>query len=147
MTSNKPYLLRAFYEWIVDNDGTPYILVDADAAGVEVPRSFVDDGSIVLNVAPGACGEFVASNTDISFTARFNGKPELIYIPIDAVQAIYSRETGAGTVFEDELAYTETDADAFTQVQPEAIETPRVEETKAEKPSRMEARSHLTLVK
>ncbi len=145
MTSNKPYLLRAFYEWIVDNDGTPYILVDADVTGVQVPRSFVDDGSIVLNVAPGACGEFVASNTDISFTARFNGKPELIYIPIDAVQAIYSRETGAGTVFEDELAYTETDA--FTQDQPEVIETPRGQEPEAEKPSRMETRSHLTLVK
>lgn len=145
MTSNKPYLLRAFYEWIIDNDGTPYILVNADVPGVQVPRSFVDDGSIVLNVAPSACGEFVASNTDISFTARFSGKPELIYIPIDAVQAIYSRETGAGTVFEDELAHTDTDA--YTEGESELIETPTVQEPEAETAPRSEQRSHLTLVK
>ena len=71
MTSNQPYLLRAFYEWIVDNDLTPYIVVDATLQGVEVPQEFVKDGQIVLNVSPSACVNFTMDLDALSFQARF----------------------------------------------------------------------------
>ncbi len=110
MSPNRPYLFRAFYDWIVDNDHTPYVLVDATVSGTLVPAMFVEDGQIVLNIAPHACGNFSASNEAISFNARFQGKVETIFIPFAAVRAIYSRESGAGSVFEDEyeLDYEET---------------------------------------
>ena len=100
MTSNQPYLLRAFYEWIVDNENTPYLLVDALHPGTEVPQAFVEDGNIVLNVAPHACGDFVASNDSVTFNARFQGRVQQVYLPIASIQAIYSKETGDGTLFE-----------------------------------------------
>lgn len=106
MTSNQPYLLRAFYDWIVDNDLTPYIVVDAYILGVEVPQQFVKDGQIVLNVSPSACVNFAIELEAISFQARFSGQPMQVYVPCIAVSAIYARENGAGTVFtrsEDEL--------------------------------------------
>ncbi|MBC3765267.1 ClpXP protease specificity-enhancing factor [Neptunicella marina] len=100
MTSNQPYLLRAFHEWIVDNDLTPHIVVDATIQGVEVPQEHVQQGQIVLNVSPGACQQLVIGNTDISFQARFGGVARQLFIPVHAVQAIYARENGAGTIFE-----------------------------------------------
>lgn len=106
MTSNQPYLLRAFYEWIVDNDLTPYIVVNALMQGVEVPQEFVKDGQIVLNVSPGACVNFALDLNELSFQARFGGQPRKLLIPCEAIMAIYARENGAGTVFatEEEMA-------------------------------------------
>ncbi|RDV28227.1 ClpXP protease specificity-enhancing factor [Alteromonas aestuariivivens] len=106
MTSNQPYLLRAFYDWINDNGLTPYIVVDAARDGVEVPQEFVKDGQIVLNISPSACVNFYLDNDGVSFQARFGGQPRRISMPCSAVLAIYARENGAGTVFatEDEMA-------------------------------------------
>lgn len=106
MTSNQPYLLRAFYDWIVDNDMTPYIVVDARIETVEVPQEFVKDGQIVLNVSPSACVNFYLDTDGLSFQARFGGQPRQLSMPCQAVMAIYARENGAGTVFatEDEMS-------------------------------------------
>jgi stringent starvation protein B len=99
MTSNQPYLLRAFYEWIVDNNLTPYIVVNALYPGVLVPQEHVRDGQIVLNIAPASCNKFVMGNVEISFDARFGGVPRNLLVPCKAVLAIYAKENGAGTVF------------------------------------------------
>lgn len=99
MTSNKPYLLRAFYDWLVDNQLTPHIVVDATVEGTQVPHEYVRDGQIVLNIAPHACGKLQLGNQAVSLDARFGGTPRHLHIPVQAVMAIYARENGAGTIF------------------------------------------------
>lgn len=96
MTSNRPYLLRAIYEWIIDNGMTPYLLVDADAEGVQVPPSAVKDGRVVLNVAPRAVAQLQLGNRDVSFMARFGGVGHSVSVPVASVLAIYAQETGQG---------------------------------------------------
>ncbi|MFO6423282.1 ClpXP protease specificity-enhancing factor [Motilimonas sp. KMU-193] len=107
MTPNRPYLLRAFYDWILDNECTPHLVVDALLPHVVVPEQFVKDGKIVLNIAPSAVTAFDMDNEAVSFNARFSGSPFQVYIPIYAVEAIYARENGAGTMFPAEPAYDE----------------------------------------
>lgn len=102
MNSSRPYLLRAFYEWIVDNNCTPYIVVNAEAPNVDVPREYVEDGRIVLNVAPGAVRSLLMQNDHLEFQARFAGVPFSIYAPMRAVTAIYAKENGRGMVFKDD---------------------------------------------
>jgi stringent starvation protein B len=97
MSSNKPYLIKAFYEWISDNDLTPYIMVDVNVYGVLVPMSYVADGQIVLNIAGSAVGTIALGDRAIEFSARFGGKLEHITVPYGAVGAIYAKENGAGT--------------------------------------------------
>lgn len=99
MTSNRPYLIRAYYEWIVDNNLTPHLVVDATQPGVVVPMEHVKDGQIVLNISPTACGNLQLGSVDIEFDARFSGVPRHILIPCTTVLAIYARENGAGTMF------------------------------------------------
>jgi stringent starvation protein B len=101
MTSNRPYLIRALYEWIADNDLTPHLLVDAEQPGVVVPRAYVADGRIVLNVAAGAVHGLVLGNDAILFSARFGGQPFHVELPIAAVLGIYARENGHGMLFPD----------------------------------------------
>lgn len=109
MTSNRPYLLRAFYEWIVDNNCTPYLVVDATYPQVKVPTQHVQNGQIVLNISPGAVGNLQLGNDAVTFNARFGGQPFALYIPLRAALAIYARENGAGTMFtaEDEVELEE----------------------------------------
>lgn len=102
MTSNRPYLLRAFYEWIVDNNCTPYLVVDATYPTVKVPTQHIQNGQIVLNISPGAVGNLQLGNDAVTFNARFGGQPFALYIPIRAALAIYARENGAGTMFSPE---------------------------------------------
>ena len=102
MKSNRPYLLKAFYEWIVDSDCTPYIAVDAHYPGVEVPQEFVTDGQIVLNIAPRAVSNFDMNQQSVSFSTRFGGIPIDIIVPVSAVVGIYAHENGQGMVFEPE---------------------------------------------
>ncbi|MFC4727883.1 ClpXP protease specificity-enhancing factor [Coralloluteibacterium thermophilus] len=105
MTSNRPYLLRALYEWIVDNDMTPYLLVDASRTGVQVPASAVKDGRVVLNIAPRAVAQLDLGDDQVRFMARFGGVSQPVRVPLPAVQAIYAQETGQGMVLpEDVLA-------------------------------------------
>ncbi|MBD1572832.1 ClpXP protease specificity-enhancing factor [Vibrio sp. S17_S38] len=106
MTPRRPYLVRAFYEWLADNELTPHLVVDATMAGVRVPLEFVQDGQIILNVAPRAIGNLEMSNDAITFNARFSGRPHSVIVPMYSVQAIYARENGAGTMFEPEDAYS-----------------------------------------
>lgn len=100
MTSSKPYLIRGLYEWIVDNDLTPYLLVNAEVEGVQVPQEHVIDGKIVLNIAPKACRGLLMENDRIVFTARFSGQPVQIFIRPGAVLAIYAKENGRGMEFD-----------------------------------------------
>lgn len=99
MTSNRPYLLRALYEWINDNGLTPHVLVDAQVPGVDVPAHAVQKGKVVLNIATGATEQLQLENETIFFKARFSGKPYPIRIPMGAVIAIYAQENGQGMMF------------------------------------------------
>lgn len=99
MTPNQPYLLRAFYDWIVDNGLTPYMVVDVKFPNVQVPTQFVNDGQIVLNVSPSACVNFNMDVDWVEFQARFSGQPMTVSFPCHAVGAIYAKENGAGSVF------------------------------------------------
>ena len=96
MSSHRPYLLRALYEWISDNDMTPHLLVDATQEGVRVPAHTVNEGKVVLNIAARAVGHLNMDNDSVAFTARFGGVSHAVIVPIGAVLAIYARETGQG---------------------------------------------------
>ncbi|MDP3332555.1 MAG: ClpXP protease specificity-enhancing factor [Methylococcaceae bacterium] len=102
MTSLKPYLIRSIYEWIVDNDLTPHLLVDAENTDAVLPQEFIEDGKIVLNIKPQAIQGLSLGNDFIEFNARFSGKPLHIVTPVTAVLAIYARENGKGMVFDRE---------------------------------------------
>lgn len=105
LTPRRPYLLRAFYEWLLDNQLTPHLVVDVTLPGVRVPMEYARDGQIVLNIAPRAVGNLELANDEVRFNARFGGVPRQVYVPLAAVLAIYARENGAGTMFEPETAY------------------------------------------
>ncbi|WP_390519935.1 ClpXP protease specificity-enhancing factor [Vibrio fortis] len=105
MTPRRPYMLRAFYDWLVDNELTPHLVVEATLPGVRVPEEFIQDGQIILNIAPRAVGNLELGNEAVTFSARFSGRPHSVIVPLYAVQAIYARENGAGTMFEPEEAY------------------------------------------
>ena len=102
MTPSRPYIMRALYEWIADNDCTPYLLVDATVDTVDVPQQFVKDGQIVLNISPSAVIELLISNDSVSFNGRFGGVATDIFVPMSAVEGINARENGQGMVFEPE---------------------------------------------
>lgn len=99
MTSNRPYLIRAMFDWIVDNELTPYLLVNADFPGVEVPQEHVNGGRIVLNISPKASRGLHLDNDRIIFTARFSGLATQIFVNPSAVLAIYAKENGRGMEF------------------------------------------------
>ena len=112
MTSHRPYLLRALNEWIADNGMTPHLLVDATLAGVQVPASAVKEGKVVLNIAERAVVRLMIDNEAVSFTARFGGVSHAVHVPISAVLAIYSRETGQGMALPDDVPHdTEASGD------------------------------------
>jgi len=99
MSSNRPYLLRAMYDWISDNGLTPYILVDATAPGVDVPRSAVKDGRVVLNVAARAVAQLELGKEFVRFNARFSGVSQSVEVPMNGILAIYAQENGQGMMF------------------------------------------------
>ena len=102
MKPSRPYIMRALYEWIVDNGCTPYILVDASGEDVVVPQQYVKDDQIVLNISPGAVIDLVISNEAVTFNGRFGGVATDIIVPVTSVIGIYARENGQGMVFEAE---------------------------------------------
>ena len=128
--STKPYLIRALYQWCVDNSFTPYVSVFVDRS-VDVPREYVNKDEIVLNIGPTACQSIEIDNDAIQFKARFNGIPKEIYIPITHVMAIYSRENSQGMSFPVHISQPE-----------EANETKDHEENLKEA-----TKSHIKLVK
>ncbi|TKR30995.1 ClpXP protease specificity-enhancing factor [Luteimonas gilva] len=103
MTSHRPYLLRALYEWIADNGMTAHLLVDATHAGVQVPPSAVKEGKVVLNIAARAVAGLELGNEAVSFTARFGGVSQQVWVPVAAVLAIYARETGQGMALPEDV--------------------------------------------
>ncbi len=104
MTSSRPFIVRALYEWILENDCTPYVLVNALAEQVEVPQQYVKNGQIVLNVSPVAVMDLLLTNESMSFNGRFGGVPMDVFVPMPAVMGIYARENGQGMIFESEDA-------------------------------------------
>ena len=138
MTSNRPYLLRALYDWICDNQLTPYVLVDASGDNLNIPHEFVEDGKIVLNISPSAVRELDLNNDYINFKARFSGKSMNVYFPQHAVQAIYAKENGRGMVFPEEEVDPTDEPTSDTQ-------TEKPVEKKEDK--KKKDRSHLTVIK
>lgn len=105
LSSRRPYLLRAFYEWLLDNQLTPHLVVNINVNGVIVPIEFACNGKIVLNIAPQAIAHLVLGNDIIQFNARFSGVTHQVVVPIAAVLAIYAREDVTGTIFKPEMIY------------------------------------------
>lgn len=113
MTSNRPYLLRALYEWIADNGLTPHILVEAGADGVDVPDQAVQKGKVILNIDNLAVQELDLGNAWLTFKARFSGSEYDVSVPIEAVLAIYAKENGQGMMFSmDDETVPPTDPDS-----------------------------------
>ena len=104
MTSSRPYIIRALYEWIIENNCTPYILVNAFDDGVEVPQEHVRDGQIVLNISPVAVTDLQLGNDRLDFEGRFAGIPKRVFVPIAAVCGIYAKENGQGMIFDPSIS-------------------------------------------
>ncbi|MBF7054471.1 ClpXP protease specificity-enhancing factor [Halomonas sp. KAO] len=130
--SSRPYLARALFEWLLDHDLTPHIVVDAEHPQVEVPRQFVQNGQIVLNLSPNAVRELAMENDAISFEARFGGHPMRVMVPSDALVAIYGRENGVGMVFGHEPVIPQP-AEATEDEPPTLAEVERDADTSQEK--------------
>ncbi|MGX2957441.1 ClpXP protease specificity-enhancing factor [Ursidibacter arcticus] len=134
----RPYLYHAYYNWLLDNDYTPYLLVNASYPDVDVPTEFVRDGKIILNISPRSIGQYVVNDDAISFNARFQGMLRDIYIPFGAAEAIYAQETGDGVMFQEEVYY---DEQQYLARSTEQTETTKVRKAPKTKPT------HLKLVK
>ncbi len=125
MSSQRPYLLRAIHEWISDNGMTPHLLVDAAYPGVHVPPGTAKDGKVVLNIADRAVGQLSLGNDYITFGARFGGVAHEVFVPVAAVLAIYSRETGQGMALPAEEVDEEAASSTPVSSATEAPERPR----------------------
>lgn len=113
MTSTRPYFIRALYEWILDNQFTPYLLVNALYPAALVPQEHVKDGRIILNLSPSAIRGLVMDNERVEFSARFGGVPRALYLPIGSILAVYAKENGRGMFF-DENEFPMPDASVET---------------------------------
>lgn len=106
MSSSRPYLIRALYDWISDNKLTPYVLVNAEAPSTVVPQDYVENGKIVLNISEQSVQGLILGNEAVEFSARFSGQAMPINVPVNAILAIYARENGQGMVFNEESETT-----------------------------------------
>ena len=132
LTPTRPYLARAIYEWICDNNLTPYLLVDATQPYTDVPTQFVQDGQIVLNIVPHAVHKLNMSNNAVTFSARFGGVSKDIYVPLNAVLGLYAKENGQGLFFDpDEYANAQAVEKEVESINSEVKET----DTPKKKPS------------
>jgi stringent starvation protein B len=126
MTPSRPYLMRALNEWILENDCTPYVLVDAGLPGVQVPEDYVNNGQIVLNISTSAVKSLLIDDDGLSFNARFGGVPIDLYVPMVAILAIYAKENGQGMVFGNEAGAPD----------PDQPPKPKKSDAKVEKPAK-----------
>lgn len=146
LTSRRPYLIRALYDWVLDNDLTPHLLVAADAAGVDVPREFVtDDGKITVNVSPGAVRALSLGNDLITFSARFSGANYNVAVPPGAVLALYARENGEGMLFGEVEEPSEAPAELASDTDTADASSPTGEDDSVAEARKK--RSHLKVVK
>jgi stringent starvation protein B len=144
MKSTKPYLIRAIHEWCADQGFTPYMAVKVDAT-TRVPREFVKDGEIVLNIGLEATHQLLLGNEEVTFQARFGGRPFPVVVPIERIAAIYASENGEGMAFE---VTEKAPAASRLEVEskgPEALT--EVAEQPVAKPERNSTRPVLTLIK
>lgn len=125
----RPYLYHAYYSWIIDNNQTPYLLVDATYPNVDVPQEFVREGKIILNIAPRSIGQYVVDEEAIRFNARFQGMLRDVYIPFGAAEAVYAQESGDGVMFQEEAFYHADDYLSRQQQQIEPLQTPTKRKT------------------
>ncbi|SPL69645.1 ClpXP protease specificity-enhancing factor [Acinetobacter stercoris] len=126
LTPSRPYLARAIYEWICDNNLTPYLMVDATVPYTDVPQQFVKDGQIVLNIVPHAVHMLNMSNDAITFSARFGGVSTDIYVPFQAVLGLYARENGQGLFFDpDEYANVKVEENTLESNTKEQSDQPK----------------------
>ncbi len=133
MTPTRPYLLRAIYEWLLDNQLTPYLLVDASQDNTQVPREFVqENGTIILNMSPTAVQSLELENEYVSFTARFSGQVQQIYVPMVAALGLYAKENGQGMMFQAEQ-FEENPDTSFDE--PEELTTEPENTEKKKRPS------------
>jgi stringent starvation protein B len=102
LTSRRPYLVRAMHEWMTANKQTPHLVVDAGVPGTEIPKAYVRNGRITLNVSWQATQGLKLGNEWVEFSARFGGVPQQVRVPVAAVLGIYARETGQGMLFQDD---------------------------------------------
>ncbi len=114
MSPNRPYLIRALHEWIVDNGMTPHMLVDTEVEGVDVPSAVIQNGKVILNTSPGAVQNLDIANEWLSMDARFSGKSEHIYVPVAAIIAVYAKENGQGMMFADDTDQSPPKPDGTT---------------------------------
>lgn len=128
MNSSRPYLIRAIYDWVVDSELTPYLLVDAEVEHVTVPVQHIQDGKIILNVSLSAVRDFDVTNEWVMFSARFNGKAMNVSFPPHAVLAVYAKENGRGMVFseEDELPQPPSGTEPLSTIPPKGKPSLRV---------------------
>ena len=149
MTRSRPYLVRAIHEWILDNDMTPHLLVDASVDGVEVPRHLVENDAIVLNIQSSAVRDLELGNEWIMFSARFSGQAMNVTIPVAAVRAIFARENGQGCAFEAPAELTAEETERALEELNEQIqhEKQHSRQADAEAPGRNKGgKPHLKLV-
>jgi stringent starvation protein B len=130
LTSRRPYLVRAIYEWIADNDLTPYLLVDTAMDGVFVPRHAVQNDRIVLNISVQAVDQLQLGNQEITFDARFAGRVENIHVPIKAILAIYARENGVGLAFNPDNDDVPAETEGGNPVVPVGADPSRIDPVK-----------------
>ena len=127
MNPQRPYLLRALYQWIVDSDEVPYLLVDATVDGVQVPSEHVQDGQIVLNIGANAIRDLSLGDEFAMFSSRFNGAAMEIVLPMASIRAIYCKDSGEGMVFPEEEYGTRNpvvgSAPASEEPKPVAVDT------------------------
>ena len=151
MTPSRPYLLQAYFQWLLDNNLTPHLVVDATVTGTQVPVQYVKDGQIVLNIAPSAVGNLQLGNEFVEFSARFGGVPQQLILPMQSIVAIYARENGAGTVFDMEDAYLHEDGEEtmlnVVESEPSEDKTDVCVATSKPADDKAKRRAHLTVVK
>lgn len=150
MISTRPYLIRAFYDWILDNDLTPYIVIDASVEDVQIPVDYVENGNIVLDISPEACSGLHMENDRVIFSASFSGKSMQIYAPPYAVIAIYAKENGQGMVFaeEDELSGEGDIEGGEDSPGKSGLKLPQSKQLSKDKPKKSKAsKSHLKIIK
>lgn len=151
MTPSRPYFFKAVLDWLIDNQCTPFLVVDATVAGVQVPTEFIEDGQITLNINPSAIANFEADDDLISFNARFSGQPHLVLVPMAAVLGLFAKENGQGMAFPAEPAYEvdekHSEASSDLGLVAERDDALELEQKKSTDAAAQKKRPHLSVVK
>ncbi len=146
MKPQRPYLLRALYEWLVDSEEVPYVLVDATQDGVKVPQEYVEDGQIVLDIGPNAVRNLALEDEFVMCSSRFAGRVFELVLPMSAIRAIYGRDSGQGMVFPEEDPFKEAGQEARQESAQDGTEAASQEGAEDQGTSDSETKPNLRLV-